>query len=154
MAITRVRNYLKDFNMDSRILELDESSFTVKDAAHALKTEESRIAKTLSFYVEGRPILIVASGTAKIDNKKFKTKFGKHGGHMIPVEEVETIIGHEVGGVCPFGINDGVDVYLDESLKQFGTVFPAAGSTNSCIEMTIEELENTSKYKEWIDVTK
>lgn len=154
MAINKVRNYLKNFGMDARIIELDESSATVKDAAHALNTEEGQIAKTLGFYIEGKPVLIVLRGDAKIDNRKFKDTFGKKGGHMIPLEKVEDVIGHEVGGVCPFGINNGVTVYLDSSLKQYNEVYPAAGSTNSAIKMTIEELEKTSNYTSWIDVVK
>lgn len=153
MALQRVREYLKNFNMDSRIIELGESSSTVCEAAHALGTTESQIAKTLSFYVGEIPILVVVRGDAKIDNSKFKHTFGCKC-HMIPADEVEEAIGHAPGGVCPFGVNKNVNVYLDESLKEFATVFPAAGSSNSAIEMTIDELEKTSNYVSWIDVSK
>ncbi len=154
MSLQRVRNHLKKFDMDDRIIELSESTATVKDAASALRIEEGRIAKTLGFYVQKEPILILAKGDAHIDNKKFKAVFGKKGGHMIPFEEIEEVVGHAPGGVCPFGINDGVKVYLDISLKEYDEVFPAAGNSNSCVRLTIEELEKLSNYSEWIDVTK
>lgn len=154
MSLARAKKHLSKFNLDDRIMILDESSATVSEAAHALNTDPDRIAKTLGFYVSGEPILVVASGNSKIDNSKFKKVFGRHGGHMIPKEEVENVIGHEVGGVCPFGIEKGVKVYLDESLKKYDSVFPATGSTNSAIELSIVELEETSGYISWIDVTK
>ena len=154
MSLARAKEHLSKFGLDDRILVLDESSATVAEAAHALNTEPDRIAKTLGFYVSGEPILIVASGNSKIDNFKFKKVFGRHGGHMIPREEVESVIGHEVGGVCPFGIEKGVKVYLDESLKKYETVYPATGSINSAIELSIAELEKASEFTEWIDVTK
>lgn len=154
MSTKRVCEHLKKFDLDSRILEMKSSTATVKEAAATLGVEEGMIAKTLSFYVDHEPILIVARGDSKIDNKKFKAVFGKHGGHMIPVDEVEAVIGHAAGGVCPFGINDGVKVYLDESLKDFKEVYPAAGSSNSCVRLSIEELEKTIDFESWIDVTK
>ena len=122
-------------------------------AAHALTGEGCRIVKPLSFHVEDRVVLIVAAGDAKIDNRKYKDKFGKKA-KMLAYEEAEPLIGHGVGGVCPFAVNEGVEVYLDESLKRFGTVFPACGSSNSAIELTIPELEKYSHYKEWVDVCK
>lgn len=154
MSLQRVKNHLSKFNLEDRIIVLNESSATVAEAAHALNTDPERIAKTLGFYVDGKPILIVACGTAKIYNSKFKKVFGKHGGHMIPIDEVENIIGHAVGGVCPFGIEAGVKVYLDKSLKQFDIVYPAAGTSNSAVKLTLEELEKSSGYTAWIDVTK
>ena len=139
--------------MADRIRELDESSATVELAAQALGCEPCRIAKTLSFSVNGSPILIVAAGDAKIDNPKYKAQFGVKA-RMLTPDEVESLVGHAVGGVCPFGIRAGVTVYLDESLKRFATVFPACGSGNSAIELTIPELETYSGFTAWIDVCK
>ena len=154
MSIDKVREYFKQFNMDGRILEFPVSSATVELAAQALNTEGCRIAKTLSFIVNNSPILIVAAGDAKIDNKKYKTFFGAKAKMLSPVEVVE-LIGHAIGGVCPFAINDGVSVYLDESIKRFDTVFPACGSSNSAIELTPNELEKYScAFVEWVDVCK
>jgi prolyl-tRNA editing enzyme YbaK/EbsC (Cys-tRNA(Pro) deacylase) len=153
MAIERVKEYFKKYGMEDRVQELDESSATVELAAEALGCEPCRIAKTLSFMVDGRPILIVMAGDVKIDNHKYKTYFGAKAKMLTP-QEAETLVGHAVGGVCPFAVNDGVTVYLDESLKRFQTVFPACGSSNSAIELTIEELEKYSSFTEWIDVGK
>jgi prolyl-tRNA editing enzyme YbaK/EbsC (Cys-tRNA(Pro) deacylase) len=153
MAIERVKEYFKKYGMEDRVQELDESSATVELAAAALGCEPCRIAKTLSFMVDGRPILIVAAGDTKIDNHKYKAYFGAKAKMLTP-EEAETLVGHAVGGVCPFAVNDGVTIYLDESLKRFTTVFPACGSSNSAIELTIEELEQYSSFTEWIDVGK
>lgn len=153
MAIEKVREYFKEYGMDNRISEFAVSSATVELAAQALCCEPCRIAKTLSFDVDGRIILIVAAGDVKIDNPKYKVKFGKKA-KMLPPNEAEELIGHAVGGVCPFAVNDGVEVYLDESLKRFETVFPACGSSNSAIELTIDELEKYSGYVEWVDVCK
>lgn len=153
MSIERVRNYFAQYHMESRIQEFDVSSATVELAAEALHTDAKRIAKTLSFSVEGKPILIVAAGDTKIDNPKFKAQFHTKA-KMLGFEEVEPLIGHAVGGVCPFGINDGIEVYLDVSLKRFETVFPACGSANSAIELTIPELEQYSGCISWIDVCK
>lgn len=153
MAIERVREYFKKWNMEDRIMEFDVSSATVELAAAALHCEGARIAKTLSFYVGEHAILIVTTGDTKIDNAKYKATFGTKA-KMLSFEEVEPLIGHGVGGVCPFGINDGVKVYLDESMKRFQTVFPACGSSNSAIELTISELEQYSGYERWVDVCK
>lgn len=153
MAIEKVKEYFRKYDMDNRIQEFEESSATVELAAKALNCEPKRIAKTLSFKVDEQPILIVVAGDAKIDNAKYKAKFNKKA-KMLAFDEVEAIIGHAVGGVCPFAINDGVEVYLDESLKRFETVYPACGSSNSAIELTIEELEKYSNYISWIDVCK
>ena len=153
MSIEIVRKYFRGYGMEDRILEFDVSSATVELAAQAVGCEPARIAKTLSFKVEDQPILIVAAGDAKIDNPKYKAKFHKKA-QMLKPEEVTEFIGHAVGGVCPFGVPDSVDVYLDESLRRFKTVFPAAGSANSAIELSMEELEKYSHARERIDVCK
>ena len=153
MAIEKVKSYFKEYGMEERIREFDVSSATVELAAAALHCEPQRIAKTLSFMVENQAILIVVAGDVKIDNPKYKAKFGKKA-KMLSPDEVETVIGHAVGGVCPFAVNKGVKVYLDVSLKRFDTVFPACGSSNSAIELTIPELEKYSGYAEWVDVCK
>lgn len=153
MAIDRVKMYFKQFNMEDKIQEFPVSSATVELAAAALHCEPQRIAKTLSFMVDGHAVLIVAAGDAKIDNPKYKAQFGTKA-KMLSPQEVETFVGHAVGGVCPFAINQGVEVYLDVSLKRFETVFPACGSANSAIELTIAELEQYSGYTDWIDVCK
>ena len=154
MSIEKVKEYFKQFGIEDKIIELSQSSATVELAAIALGCEGQRIAKTLSFLVEEKPILVVAAGDAKIDNKKYRTFFNAKA-KMIAFEEVEKYIGHNVGGVCPFGINSDVKVYLDESLKRFNTVFPACGSSNSAIELTNEELQNySSNFISWVDVCK
>lgn len=153
MAIERVREYFRNLNMEERIQEFEVSSATVELAAEALHCEPSRIAKTLSFMVNDHAILIVAAGDAKVDNAKFKAQFGTKA-KMLGFDEVEIYIGHAVGGVCPFAINEGIAVYLDESLKRFQSVFPACGSSNSAIELTVEELENYANPKAWVDVCK
>ena len=153
MAIEKVKAYFREYGMEERIQEFDVSSATVELAAKALHCEPQRIAKTLSFMVENEAVLIVTAGDAKIDNPKYKAKFGKKA-KMLSLDEVETLVGHAVGGVCPFAVNEGVIVYLDISLKRFETVFPACGSSNSAIELTIPELEKYSGYVEWVDVCK
>lgn len=153
MSVERVRDYFSKYGIENRIQEFPVSSATVELAAEALGTEGKRIAKTLSFMAGEKPILIVAAGDAKIDNPKFKAQFHTKA-KMLSFGEVEPLIGHAVGGVCPFGINGGVDVYLDVSLKRFETVFPACGSANSAIELTISELEKYSEFLSWIDVCK
>ena len=153
MSIDRVKAYFRELGIEDKVQELAESSATVELAAQALGVEPGRIAKTLSFMVDGSPILIVAAGDVKIDNAKYKKFFGAKAKMLTPDEAV-TLIGHAVGGVCPFAVNEGVTVYLDESLKKFVTVFPACGSSNSAIELTMEELERYSLYKEWVDVCK
>lgn len=153
MAIEKVKEYFRKYDMEEKVLEFDVSSATVELAAEALHCEPCRIAKTLSFFVGEEPILIVTAGDVKIDNAKYKARFGKKA-KMISAEEVETVIGHDVGGVCPFAVDENVTIYLDESLKRFTTVFPACGSSNSAIELTIEEMERYSGYKEWVDVCK
>ena len=153
MAIDKVRDYFCKYQMDDKILEFDVSSATVELAAEALHCQGQRIAKTMSFFVGEQPILIVTAGDTKIDNAKYRHFFGAKA-KMIPADEVEQIIGHAIGGVCPFAVNENVKVYLDESLKRFDTVFPAAGSSNSAIELTIPELEKYSNYLQWVDVCK
>ena len=153
MAIEKVREYFKKYDMEDCIREFAVSSATVELAAEALHCEPCRIAKSLSFLVNDRPVLIVAAGDAKIDNPKYKAQFGTKA-KMLSPDEVETRIGHAVGGVCPFAINGNVAVYLDESLRRFQTVFPACGSSNSAIELTIPELETYSGFTAWIDVCK
>lgn len=153
MAIERVRAYFREWGMEERIQEFDTSSATVELAAAALHCEPQRIAKTLSFMVDGQAMLVVAAGDAKIDNSKYKAQFGTKA-RMLSPEEVEELVGHAVGGVCPFAVNEGVNIYLDISLKRFETIFPACGSSNSAIELTIPELEEYSGYREWVDVCK
>lgn len=153
MAIEKVRDYFEQRNMADRILEFDASSATVALAAEALHCEPCRIAKTLSFKVNEEPVLIVAAGDARVDNHKYKMQFGVKA-KMLGYEEVEPLVGHAPGGVCPFAVNEGVKVYLDDSLKRFETIFPACGSANSAIELTIPELEETSGSLGWVDVCK
>lgn len=153
MAIEKVKEFFSKYDMSDRILEFDVSSATVELAAAALGCEPERIAKSLSFLVDDGPVLVIAAGDARIDNPKYKAQFGTKA-KMLSPEQVETLIGHAVGGVCPFGVNPGVKTYLDVSLKRFQTVFPACGSSNSAIELTIAELEQYSGYLDWIDVCK
>lgn len=155
MAIERAKAYLKTKNLDTKVLEFNVSSATVELAAAALGTTGARIAKSLSLSLpDGDAILIVTAGDTKIDNKKYKERFGAKA-KMLSFDEVEEKIGHAVGGVCPFGINDGVKVYLDESMKRFETIFPAAGSSNSAIEIVVSEFENIAQnFCSWVDVCK
>lgn len=153
MSIEKVKAYFAQYGMQERILEFPVSSATVELAAEALHCEPCRIAKTLSFMVGEKPVLIVAAGDTKIDNPKYKAQFGTKAKMLTP-EQAETLVGHAVGGVCPFAVQSGVAVYLDASLKRFETVFPACGSSNSAIELTIPELEKYSGYTAWVDVCK
>lgn len=153
MAIEAVKEYFSKFGIANRIKEFEVSSATVELAAQALGCEPCRIAKTLSFLVNGHAVLVVAAGDAKIDNPKYKAQF-RTKAKMLTPDEAESLVGHAVGGVCPFGIKEGVAVYLDNSMKRFKTVFPACGSSNSAIELSIEELEKYSGYVSWIDVCK
>lgn len=153
MSIEKVKVYFSQYGMADRVQEFEVSSATVELAAQALNCEPYRIAKTLSFMVDGHAVLIVAAGDAKIDNAKYKAQFGTKAKMLTP-DEVEALVGHGVGGVCPFAVNPGVTVYLDCSLKRFRTVFPACGSSNSAIELTIEELERYSGFASWVDVCK
>lgn len=153
MSIEKVRKYFSQYGMENRILEFETSSETVELAAIAVGCEGKQITKTMSFLVDEKPILIATAGDARIANAKFKAKFHTKA-KMIAFEDVEKYIGHAVGGVCPFGVNPDVKTYLDISLKRFETVFPAAGSGNSAIELTIPELEKYSNFTEWVDVCK
>lgn len=153
MSIEKVKKYFEQFGIADKIQEFSVSSATVELAAQALGCEPERIAKSMSFSVDGKPILIICAGDSKIANAKYKAKFGTKA-KMLSFDEVEEKIGHAVGGVCPFAINNGVDVFLDESLKGFDFVYPAAGSSNSAIRLTIAELEKYSNFKEWVDVCK
>lgn len=155
MAIELVREYFKKLGVDDKIQEFDVSSATVDLAAEALNVKPQRIAKTLSFKTKDGDncILIVTAGDAKIDNSKFKSKFSMKAKMLTP-NEVDTFVGHSIGGVCPFAISSNIPVYLDESLKRFHTVFPACGSSNSAIELSCEELFKYSNALEWIDVCK
>lgn len=153
MSIEKVRKYFNEKGIADRIREFEVSSATVALAAEALHCEESRIAKTLSFHLGEKVILIVAAGDTKIDNSKYKAQF-KTKAKMLSFDEAEELIGHAVGGVCPFAVNDGVETYLDVSLKRFETVFPACGSSNSAIELSLSELEEYSMCKSWVDVCK
>ena len=153
MSLTKAKEHLKKYGLEDKIMESSVSSATVKEAAIALNCKEEEIAKTLSFIIDDKPILIVTSGDQKIDNSKYKAEFHTKA-KMIPFNEVENKIGHGVGGVCPFGINDDIKVYLDTSLKRFKIIYPACGTSNSAVKLTIEELEKTSNYKKWIDVCK
>lgn len=153
MAIERVKEFFQNQGIADRVREFDVSSATVDLAAQALGCEPCRIAKTLSFHVGENVVLVVAAGDARIDNGKYKARFGTKA-KMLSFDEAEPLIGHAVGGVCPFAVNDGVEVYLDESLKRFDTVFPACGSSNSAVELAIPELEKYSASRGWVDVCK
>lgn len=153
MAIEKARAFFRQFGMENRIREFEVSSATVELAAQALHCEPCRIAKSLTFLMGDQAVMIVAAGDARIDNPKYKAEFGTKAKMLTP-EQVESMIGHAIGGVCPFGANEGTAVYLDVSLKRFETVFPACGSSNSAIELTIPELETCSRYLKWVDVCK
>ena len=153
MSAEKAKEHLEKFGFGDRIKTFGQSSATVELAAQALGCEPARIAKSLTFMVNEKPVMIVAAGDVKIDNAKFKTRFGVKA-KMLSPEQVSELIGHPVGGVCPFGINEGVSVYLDESMKRFERVYPAAGSGNSAVGLSIEELEKCSGAEEWIDVAK
>ena len=153
MSLVRVKEYLKKYNLDNRIMEFDVSSATVSKAAIAIGCKEEEIAKTMGFIVNDKGIVIVVAGDKRIDNSKYKKEFHTKA-KMVPFDMVESILGHEVGGVCPFGLNDGVLVYLDISLKNFDYVYPACGSHNSAIKLSLEELEKASNYVKWVDVCK
>ena len=152
MAIERARAHLARFSLEGRIIETTDSSATVELAARAVGTEPERIAKTLSYLVDDAPVLIVVAGDARVSNRAFKEAFGTKA-RMIPADRVEQLVGHGVGGVCPFGVEVGVRVFLDASLRRFETVFPAAGSANSAVELTIRELELSSGAEGWVAVT-
>lgn len=153
MSFLKAQEHLEKYNLEKNIILFDVSIATVSLAANALNCKEEEIAKTLGFIVDNKPILIVCAGNRKIDNSKFKAYFHVKA-KMIPFDEVESIIGHEVGGVCPFGVKKDVIVYLDESLKEYPVIYPACGSHNSAVKLTLKELEQASLYKGYIDVCK
>lgn len=153
MSIERARAYLAQYGLDQQILEFDTSSATVELAAAAAGTEPERIAKSISFLIDGHAVLVVCAGDARVENRRFKAVFHTKP-KMLPREMVEELVGHAVGGVCPFGVNEDAEVYLDESLRRFETVFPAAGSSNSAIELSIEQLEEVARPVAWVDVCK
>ena len=153
MSMERARAHLKKYNLDGKIQEFEVSSATVELAAQAVGVEPARIAKTLSYLVDGAAILIVAAGDIRVDNRKFKDTFHTKA-KMLTAEQAAEMIGHAVGGVCPFGVNPGVKVYLDSSMKRFESVFPAAGTSASAVELTIPELELASEFEAWVDVAK
>ena len=153
MAFDRAKAYLDSFGLTDRIIVTEHSSATVAEAAEAIGCEEAMIAKTLSFLQDGKPVLILADGLARIDNRKYKDRFGCKA-KMIPADQVGPLVGHEIGGVCPFGVNDGVTVYLDESLRKHETVYPAVGTDHSGVKLTIAELERCSGFTDWVDVCK
>ena len=153
MSLEKAKEYLKKYGLEDKIMEFPVSSATVEEAAKAINCKEEEIVKTLSFIVDDKPILIAVAGDTKIDNSKYKAEFHTKA-KMIPFDIVEKLIGHAIGGVCPFGVNENVDVYLDDSLKRFKIVYPACGSSNSAVKLTLDELEKTSNFKKWIDVCK
>ncbi|MDR0666955.1 MAG: YbaK/EbsC family protein [Campylobacteraceae bacterium] len=153
MALDKVKEFFRQFGLEDKIIELSASSATVELAAKALGCEGRRIAKTLSLKLDGKPILIVTAGDAKIDNAKYRAEFGMKA-RMLSPDEVLANIGHEIGGVCPFGIDEDIDVYLDISLKRFESVYPACGSTNSAIKLNVGDMEKYVRNKKWVDVCK
>lgn len=153
MSLEKAKQYLEHKGMLDRVIRLKESTATVAAAAEALGVKPEMIAKTMSFLQDGQAVLILTEGTARIDNRKYKDTFHMKA-KMIPFEEVEQWIGHAPGGVCPFGIRDGVEVYLDESLRQFETVYPAAGDDHSAVRLSVDELEQIAGAKGWVDVCK
>lgn len=153
MAFEKAKAYLEGFGLDGRIIVTEHSSATVSEAAEAIGCEEAMIAKTLSFLQDDKPVLILADGLSRIDNRKYKDRFGCKA-KMIPADRVEPLVGHDIGGVCPFGVNDGVSVYLDESLKKHEVVYPAVGTDHSGVKLTIPELEKCSGSLAWVDVCK
>ena len=153
MSVEKAKKYLEAKGYLARVIEPDVSTATVELAAAAIGVEPGRICKSLSFLIDERPILILAEGMARVDNRKYKDRFGKKA-KMIPRDEVEGYIGHEAGGVCPFGVNEDVEIYLDKSLKKWDTVYPAAGNANSAVRLTLDELEKLVSAREWVDVCK
>ena len=153
MSIEKAREYLKKYDLENQIMEFDVSSATVEKAAIAIGCKEEEIAKSLSFIVDEKPIIIVTSGNAKVDNSKYKAEFHTKA-KMIPFDDVEKMTGHAAGGVCPFGVNEDVTIYLDESLKKFKIIYPACGSSNSAIKLTPTQLEGITPLKKWVDVCK
>lgn len=152
MALDRARDHLELHGLADRLIVLERSSATVAEAAEAVGTEPERIAKTLSFLVDGAPVLVVAAGDARIDNAAFKREFGCKP-RMLAADDVERLVGHAIGGVCPFGVEPGVSVYLDESLRRFDMVYPAGGTSNSAVRLSLAELERSAGHPTWVSVT-
>ena len=153
MSVEKVKKFFAALGEPEKILEFEESTATSEQAAQVLNCEVGRIAKTISVLVKGQPILILLGGDMKLDNKKFKSQFSTRP-KMIPIDEVEKFIGHAVGGVCPFAVNDGVKIFLDESLKRFNFIYPAAGSSNSIVKLNLDELDKYINSSGWVDVSK
>lgn len=153
MSVKNVKKFFAELGEPEKVVEFEESTATSEEAANVLRCEVGRIAKTISVFVNKKPILILLGGDMKLDNKKFKLRFGTRP-KMIPIEEVEKFIGHAVGGVCPFAVNDGVPIYLDESLRRFDFIYPAAGSSNSVVKINLDELEKYIFSAGWVDVAK
>ena len=153
MAFEKAKAYLESFGLADRIIVTERSSATVAEAAGAIGCEEAMIAKTLSFLQGEQPVLILADGLARIDNRKYKDRFSCKA-KMIPADLVGPLVGHEIGGVCPFGVNEGVAVYLDESLRKHATVYPAVGTDHSGVRLSVPELEKCCGFQEWVDVCK
>ena len=152
MSVEKVKKFFAELGEPEKVVEFAESTATSEEAAQVLNCEVGRIAKTISVFVKNEPILILLGGDMKLDNKKFKAEFGSRP-KMIPVEEVENFIGHAVGGVCPFAVNDGVKIFLDESLKRFEFFYPAAGSSNSIVKINLAEVEKYIKSAGWVNVS-
>ncbi len=153
MSIEKAKAYIKEVGYEDRVMEFEVSSATVDLAAKAANVEPGQIAKSLTFKVDEKPVMILCAGDTKIDNSKYKGKFSCKAKMLTP-DEVDSFIGHSIGGVCPFGINDGVDVYLDESLKRFEYIYPACGNSQSAVKLTPDELGQIANSKEWVDVCK
>ena len=153
MAVEKVKNFFKKLGEPEKVKEFEKSTATSEEAAEVLNCEVGRIAKTISVFVNKKPVLILISGDMKLDNKKFREKFNCRP-KMIPVEEVENLIGHAVGGVCPFAVNEGVPIYIDESLRRFEYFYPAAGSSNSIVKINFDEIKKFINFVEWVDVSK
>ena len=153
MSYLKAKQHLEKYNLESRIIEFSSSTATVALAAEQVGVSKGEIAKSMSFLVNDQPILVIVAGDKKIDNHKYKDEF-KVKAKMISFDDVETLIGHKAGGVCPFGINDNVRVYLDLSLKKYEYVYPACGTSNTAVKLLINELEKASKYIKWVDVCK
>ena len=153
MAVEKVKNFFKKLGEPEKVKEFEKSTATSEEAAEVLNCEVGRIAKTISVFVNKKPVLILISGDMKLDNKKFREKF-KSRPKMIPVEEVENLIGHAVGGVCPFAVNEGVPIYIDESLRRFEYFYPAAGSSNSIVKINFDEIKKFINFVEWVDVSR
>ena len=153
MSFEKAVNYLRKKGMEDRVIVQEASSATVELAAQAIGVTPGEIAKTLSFITKEGPVLVIAEGTARVDNRKYKDTFHTKA-KMIPGDQVEELIGHAPGGVCPFGIKEGVPVYMDESLRKYALVYPAAGDDHSAVRLTVEELEQVSGSIGWVDVCK